>query len=97
MGIGVSMTLDLEKLSTEIKDLNDNCPVHVRAGDLRELVERIERMETTLEFYANASYERTVEDDLGYKANPEMWVYNEPDILEDGGQRAREAISVEDK
>jgi hypothetical protein len=38
------MTLDLEKLSTEIKDLNDNCPVHVRAGDLRELVGRCETL-----------------------------------------------------
>lgn len=53
-----------------------------------------QKMREALSFYADASYERTLDDDLGYKYNPEEWLWNEPEILEDGGQRAREALKT---
>ena len=75
-------------IETETDDL---CDIK-RARAYLQLEAEIERLREALQFYADASYERTVEDDLGYKYNPEEWIYNEPEILEDGGQRAREAL-----
>ncbi len=57
------------------------------------LLDRIDKLESALRWYAESgSYERVFEDDLGYKSNPEEWIYSEPEVLEDGGARAREAL-----
>lgn len=47
-----------------------------------------------LEWYADTNYERAVRDDLGYAFNPEEWLCDEPEILDDKGERARKALEA---